>query len=127
MLKELQLGVNIPRVGLCSSGNVSASAPSVLTVCKKSSQSKPFFFTFLSHPHAPLPPPTSQIASGLLIAAHSTLQMLLLRDFSKMNFVVSWQIIICLLAMENHSGSTFLDKTSTVQILIKYNGKAICE
>lgn len=40
---------------------------------------------------------------------------------------VSWQIIICLLAMENHSGSTFLDKTSTVQILIKYNGKAICE
>lgn len=128
MLKELQLGVNIPRVGLCSSGNVSASAPSVLTVCKKSSQSKPFFFHFsFSSSRPPPPPPTSQIASGLLIAAHSTLQMLLLRDFSKMNFVVSWQIIICLLAMENHSGSTFLDKTSTVQILIKYNGKAICE
>lgn len=83
------------------------------------------FFLILQPPSPP--PPTSQIASGLLIAAHSTLQMLLLRDFSKMNFVVSWQIIICLLAMENHSGSTFLDKTSTVQILIKYNGKAICE
>lgn len=125
MLKELQLGVNIPKVGLCSLGNVSASAPSVLTVCKKFSQSKSFFsLLFLV---SPLPPPPSQIASGLLITAHSTLQMLLLRDFSKLNFLVSWQIIICLLTMENHSGSTFLDKTWTVQILIEYNGKAICE
>lgn len=120
MLKELWLGVKLLRVGLCSLGNVSASAPSVLTVCTKSSLSKSFFFLFGVGVLFPL---NGLRAFNCYI--HSTLQTLLRNNSSKMKFLVCpGQLSLIYWHQEIMLAVLFWDRTWTVRIFFKMEWKS---